>query len=290
MKSNVFQVLFLLCVLIARAEFALAGGPSTPEPSRPQGRASMGVMLVQTLLSEALQRSAGHDTRAATEPSLPTTAEVDLPLTTAEEEELRFDPPAGMSGSPMIQYDASSEPEPQDWEPLELDTPDKVAEPEVPVVPEMPVAVAEPTGPLSKLPPTPDPFYGGVHQLLEVRGAQTLFPPHTIRPPMVTKQGKNTLLLDAFGDQVDLETLPAVPSGEVMFFTSERAEKRSPGRIVLLVDGRALRLKIDSWEDGRTDVQLPRIELSRPAVARLYMGNGQGVVIDAADFVMLPPE
>lgn len=147
-----------------------------------------------------------------------------------------------------------------------------------------------PTGPLSTLPPSPDPFFGAVHKLLSAGDNQPLFPRYTIRPPTDPSMvdGKE-MFVDSYGDLIALEELPVIANADTLRFTSLRAAADSVGKVVLLVDGRALLLAIDDWQDGAVLAQMPLLATSRPTVARVYMSNAVGVVIDAADFVLLPP-
>ncbi len=147
-----------------------------------------------------------------------------------------------------------------------------------------------PTGPLSTLPPSPDPFFGAVHKLLSAGDHQPLFPRHTLRPPTdPSTSGGKEMFVDAYGDLIALEELPVIANADMLRFTSVRAAADSHGKVVLLVDGRALLLEIDDWQDGTVFAQMPPLAISKPKVARVYMSDAGGVVIDAADFVMLPP-
>ena len=268
MKRSALCFLTFLSLLASTTKLAQADEPGTGQPRRSGSMSGLALMVVESLL---------QNSRSTSEP--PTPAAMESAEQPAADEPMIIEDATSEPTSPqatsLIEYDASIElDEPFEFAPES--TPPDVAQPEP--------TESTPAGPLSTLPPTPDPFYGGVHQLLGVAGEQPLFPRHTIRPPRFA--GKQ--LLSATGDEVPLDELPMVGNGENMFFTSPRATAASPGKVVLLVDGRALALKVLRWQEGTVDIELPAVKLRQPTPARLYMSNAAGVVIDAADFVMQP--
>jgi hypothetical protein len=148
-----------------------------------------------------------------------------------------------------------------------------------------------PHGPLSTLAPSPDPFFGAVHKLLSAGDYQPLFPRHTIRPPAAPRLvDGEPMLIVATGATVSMSELPAIANADLLIITTERSAAESPGKVALLVDGRALLLEVVDWQTGTVKAQMPAISLRQPTPARLYLSNASGLILDGIDFVLLPTD
>lgn len=195
--------------------------------------------------------------------------------------DLRAESPTELP-APLDEMIEAAEETPMIEEPL-----DESPAPAEPMIEEPAAPEPEEVAPLPRLPLPADPFFGSINAMLGATGPQPWITADAVRPPTSARffDGK-WVNLDPWGKPtLSVDELSVFASGESLNFNTRNAGD-AEGRAVLLVDGRALRLKTLEWTDTRVNLDLPELKLARPTIARVYIADANGKVVDFADFLL----
>ena len=86
---------------------------------------------------------------------------------------------------------------------------------------------------------------------------------------------------------VDVEKLPEAINGDELTLLVEKAGQAA-GKVVLEVAERPMLMKITDWQESYVTAQLPKLLMTEPMAARIYIATAKGELIEVVDFIIMP--